>query len=162
MKDKILEIHNTTSRNQYLRKEDAESLRHGYMSPDEFLQKWYESFDCIGQSKLLIARSQSMTSQALTSIRFVKQIQKKVERPSSNYMKPLQRPSTAPPTSKITKTMKVEDANEQFANFLQKMSTPKAISKTLKQEKDNKYVAFMDSLRKYSEPLDTECEKWCI
>ena len=71
MIEDILKIHRNTTRNQKNREEDCEKLRDGTLTVDEFFDKWYDSFDGVGQCQLLLKKATRMLDVSVCATHFV-------------------------------------------------------------------------------------------
>ena len=88
MIEDILRIHELVEKNKNHREQFVTLLKNGQLTPSEFINNiTYESFDCIGQSKLLLLKCRS-NDVALHAIHFVSK---------------LKRPFTAPITERQNK-----------------------------------------------------------
>lgn len=136
MKHEVLEIHEACASNKYLRTNDAADLRNGRMLPTEFITKWYSSFDCIGQSKLLLVQSRHSCLTAVNVVDMVGRLKTSKHKPE-NAHKRRTRPQTAP-SMPLTK--------KASPSLHERLCQPKKLRKSI-DESDNQYAMFMKSLR---------------
>jgi len=117
MIEEITDIHKSSIYNKN-REEDIYKLTEHEITPAAFINKWYDSFDMLGQSRLLILKSKNMV------IEFVSHLQDK----KSSSIKNIK-------TKKIFKHDEVVD----------RLYTPR--NKSSISDIDNKYAHFIHSLR---------------
>ena len=142
MIDDILHIHESVEKNKKYREPYIYLLKKGELSPYDFINQTYESFDCIGQSKLLLLKCKSHDI-TLNSVAFISKLKRPATAPVKRQENTLNFTTNRPQTPHTRKQIA-----SQKSTVYDRLYTPR--KKCKKQEFElgsNKNVAYMNSLR---------------
>lgn len=137
MIDQVLQIHAKTMKQYSQRDPDAQLMKNGKITVSDFVAKWYETFDLVARSRLLILNHELSTT--TTALRFVDKL-----KDSTNQKNMLALSARRPKSARVDQrrvTPRPSTARRSSEKTPRRHTSDEYV--------DNRHISFVNSLRSY-------------